>query len=200
MRIVNWLFQFILMAILVSCTTTPPTGQSSRQEDQTQGRRDEIGGQLQTFRPEIRSLLERGEFLKSLRLMQQAVNLGLNESSLKEEYALALQGGMIYSEDLSKKERFSECGIYLQQLLNLYPRNLPTLSGVSAGQIREKMNFCSDQLMIKGLAAYRAGQMQEAINFWKALLVFNPERTEAEKAIETCSIQLRNLKPKPEVL
>lgn len=198
MRIVNWLFRFILIAFLVSCTSTPPTGQSSRQEDPTTVRRDELG-QLQTFRPEIRSLLERREFLKSLRLMQQAVNLGLSEASLREEYTLALRGGMIYSEELSKKERFSECGIYLQQLLNLYPRHLTDLSGVSAGEIRQKMNFCSDQLMIKGLAAYRAGQMQEAINFWKALLVFNPERTEAEKAIETCSIQLRNLKPKPEV-
>jgi tetratricopeptide (TPR) repeat protein len=125
------------------------------------------------------------------------VNLGLSESSLAEEYALALRGGMIYSEELSGKERFSECGIYLQQLVNLYPRNLPALSGVSAGQIRQKMSFCSDQLMVKGLAAYRAGQMQEAINFWTALLVFNPERTEAEKAIDTCSIQLRNLKPNP---
>ncbi|MDZ4183708.1 MAG: hypothetical protein U1D97_01860 [Desulfuromonadales bacterium] len=198
MRIVNWLFRFILIAFLVSCTTTPPTGQSSRQEDPTTGRRNDLG-QLQTFRPEIHSLLERREFLKALRLMQQQVNLGLSEASLREEYALALRGGMIYSEELSKKERFSECGIYLQQLLNLYPRHLPDLSGVSAAQIKEKLNFCSDQLMIKGLAAYRAGQMEEAINFWKALLVFNPERTEAEKAIETCSIQLRNLKPKPEV-
>jgi tetratricopeptide (TPR) repeat protein len=196
MHIVNWLLRFILIAFLVSCTSTPPAGQSSRKGDSTQGRRDEIT-QLQTFRPQIRSLLERREFLKPLRLMQQQVNLGLSESSLAEEYALALRGGMIYSEELSGKERFSECGIYLQQLVNLYPRNLPALSGVSAGQIRQKMSFCSDQLMVKGLAAYRAGQMQEAINFWTALLVFNPERTEAEKAIDTCSIQLRNLKPNP---
>ena len=50
--------------------------------------------------------------------------------------------------------------------------------------------------MARGLAAYRVGQMREAINFWSALLVFNPERTEAKKAIDTCSIQLRNLQPK----
>jgi tetratricopeptide (TPR) repeat protein len=193
---VNWLFRFILIAFLVSCTGTPPVEQSSRKGDAAQGKKDEVR-QLQTFRPQIRSLLQRREFLKSLRLMQQEVNLGLNESSLIEEYTLALRGGMSYSEELMEKEHFSECGIYLQQLVNLYPRNLPALSGVSAGQIRQKMNFCSDQLMIKGLAAYRAGKMQEAINFWTALLVFNPERTEAEKAIETCSIQLRNLKPKP---
>lgn len=209
MHIVNWLFRFILMAFLVSCTSTSPTVQPSRQEAPpalatapapapAPVRRDETG-QLQTCRPQIRSLLERREFLNALRLMQQQVNLGVSESSLREEYALALQGGMTYSEELSKKERFSECGIYLKKLVNLYPRNLPTLPGVSAGQIRQKMNFCSDQLMVKGLAAYRAGQMQEAINFWKALLAFNPERAEAKKAIETCSIQLRNLKPKPEV-
>jgi tetratricopeptide (TPR) repeat protein len=196
MHLVNWLFRFILLAFLVSCTSTPPARQSPLKEGPAQVRRIE-SGQLQTFRPQIRSLIERHEFLKALRLMQQQVNSGLSESSLAEEYALALQGGMIYSEELSVKEQFSKCGIYLRQLLNLYPRNLPDFSGVPAEQIRQKMNSCSDQLMVKGLAAYRAGELQEAINSWTALLVFNPERTEAEKAIETSSIQLRNLKPKP---
>jgi cytochrome c-type biogenesis protein CcmH/NrfG len=51
--------------------------------------------------------------------------------------------------------------------------------------------------MARGLAAYRAGEMQQAIDFWTALLVFDPERTEAKKAIETSSTQLRNLKAKP---
>jgi tetratricopeptide (TPR) repeat protein len=196
MYIVNWLFRFILIAFLVSCTSTPPAGKSSRKEGSAQGRRDEIG-QLQILQPQIRSLLKRREFLKSLRLMQQEVNSGLSASSLAEEYSLALRGGMNYSEELSKKGEFSECGIYSRQLLNLYPRSLPAFSGVPAEQIRQRMNFCSDQLMARGLASYRAGQMQEAINFWTALLVFNPERTEAKKAIDTCSIQLRNLKAKP---
>lgn len=195
MRIVNWFFRCILMTFLVSCTCTPPADHSSRKES-IPGKRDDIGS-LQMLRPQIRSLLERREFLKSLRLMQQEVNLGLSESSLAEEYGMALRGGMVYGEELTAKGEFRECGIYLRQLQSLYPRNLPALSGVSAGQIRQRMNACSDQLMVQGLAAYRAGQMQEAIDIWTALLVFNPERTEAEKAIDTCSIQLRNLKTQP---
>jgi tetratricopeptide (TPR) repeat protein len=152
---------------------------------------------MQTLRPQIRSRLEQREFLKALRLLQQGVNSGASESSLAEEYRLALQGGMNYSEELSGKEQFSECGIYSRQLLNLYPHNLSVRSGVSAEQIRQKLNFCSDQLMARGLAAYRAGEMQQAIDFWTALLVFDPERTEAKNAIETSSTQLRNLKAKP---
>ena len=188
----NWLLLFILMALLVACTGTLPAGQSSRKEVSVKE-----SGQVQTLRPQIRSRLERRQFLKSLRLMQQEVNAGLSEASLAEEYSLALRGGMHYSEELSKKGQFRECGIYLRQLLSLYPHTLPTISGVSAEAIRQRMNSCSDQLMARGLAAYRAGQMQQAIAFWTELLAFNPERTEAKKAIDTCSIQLRNLQAKP---
>jgi tetratricopeptide (TPR) repeat protein len=194
MCIVNWWLRFLLLALLVSCTSTPPAGHSTRKDGP--GRRGEVG-QVQTFRPQLRSLLERREFLKALRLMQQEVKLGVSESSLAEEYGLALRGGMNYSDELLGKGEFSECGIYSRQLLNLYPHSLPALSGVSVEQIRQRLNCCSDQLMAKGLAAYRAGQMQQAIDFWTALLVFNPERTEAKKAIDTCTIQLRNLKAKP---
>lgn len=192
MHRLNWFSPFLLLALLVACTSTPPARPLSRKEVLARE-----SGQVERLRPQLRSLLERREFSKALRMMQQEVKLGLSESSLAEEYTLALRGGMNYSDELSRKGKFSECGIYARQLLNLYPRNLPDLAGVSAEQIRQRMNFCSDQLMEKGLAAYRAGQMQEAINFWRALLVFNPERTEAKKAIDTCSIQLRNLKAKP---
>jgi tetratricopeptide (TPR) repeat protein len=193
---VNWLFRFILIACLVSCTSTPPVSHPSRKEVSTREKKAETG-QLQTLRPQIRSRLEQREFLKALRLLQQEVNSGASESSLAEEYRLALQGGMNYSEELSAKEQFSACGIYSRQLLNLYPRSLSARSGVAAEQIRQKLNFCADQLMARGLAAYRAGEMQQAIDFWTALLVFDPERTEAKKAIETSSTQLRNLKAKP---
>jgi len=188
----NGLLLSILMVFLVACTSTPPAGQSSRKEVSARER-----GQVQTLRPQIRSRLERREYLKSLRLLQQEVNAGLSASSLAEEYSLALRGGMNYSEELSGKGQFRECGIYLRQLLNLYPHSLSAISGVSAEEIRQRMNTCSDQLMARGLAAYRAGEMQQAIDFWTALLAFNPERSEAKKAIDTCSIQLRNLKTKP---
>jgi tetratricopeptide (TPR) repeat protein len=191
----NWFFLFILMASLVACTSSPPAGPSSRKEASARE-----SGQVQALQKQIRSRLERREFLKSLRLMQQEVHAGLSESSLAEEYRLALRGGVHYSEELAGKGQFRESGIYLRQLLSFYPQSLPAISGISAEEIRQRMNSCSDQLMARGLAAYRAGQMQQAIDFWTELLAFNPERTEAKKAIETCSIQLRNLREKPRSL
>lgn len=193
MLIVNGVLRFVLLVFLVSCTSTLPVSQPSHKDVSAQA---EVAA-VQTLRPQIRSRLERREFLSALRLMRQEVNSGVSESSLSKEYGLALRGGMLYRDELSGKGQFSKCGSYSRALLNLYPHNLPPISGVSAVQIKQGMNFCSDQLMLQGLAAYRAGQMQQAINFWTELLVFHPERTEAQKAIDTCSIQLQNLKPKP---
>lgn len=196
MLIVNGFLRFVLVAFLVSCSSTPPAKQSSRPNVSAQEKRDKIV-LVQTLRPQIRSRLERREFLAALRLLQREVNSGVSESRLAKEYGLALRGGILFSAELSRKGKFSKCGIYSRQLLNLYPHNLPVIPGVSAVQINQGMNFCSDQLMLQGLAAYRAGQMQQAINFWTELLGFNPERTEAQKAIDTCSLQLQNLKSKP---
>lgn len=190
MRITNWLLCLILIATLAACTGTQPAGHTSTGKGDT-------GSQVESLRPQIRSRLDRSEFLSALRLMRQQVNSGMSEANLAEEYGLALRGGMNYGVELLEKGQFNECGLYFRQILNLYPRNLPDISGVSAGQARQRLNYCSDQLMAKGLAEYRAGQMQQAISFWTALLVFNPERTEAKKAIDTCSIQLRNLKAQP---
>jgi len=128
--------------------------------------------------------------------MQQEVHSGRTESSLAKEYDLALRGGMNYCEALREKGEIGKSGICFHQLLNLYPRSLP-MTGVSPEQIKQRLCTCSDQLMAKGLAEYRAGQMQQAIDSWTELLLFNPERTEAKKAINTSSIQLRNLKAKP---
>lgn len=180
-----WLLRLMLVAFLTSCTSSL-TGYSPRNERP-----------LKTLRPQIQAKLERREFLDALRLLQQQVRLGMTEASLAEEYGLALRGGMSYSEGLLKKRQFSECGIYTRQLLNLYPHKLSAIPGVSTEQIIERLNYCSDQLMAKGLTEYRAGQMQQAIDCWTALLVFNPECDEAKKAIKTCTIQQRNLKKKP---
>lgn len=184
MHIISWLLRLMLIALLASCTGTQPTSQKGS------------GDTLQELRPQIQSRLERREFLDALRLMQQGVRLGVPEARFAEEYRLALRGGMNYGEALLIKRQFSECGIYTKQLLILYPHSLSISPGVSSRQIEQRLNYCSDQLMAKGLAEYRAGQMQQAIDYWTALLVFNPERTEAKKAIKTCSIQLRNLKTK----
>lgn len=188
MNIVSALFRLILIVLLTSCAGSP--------HKETSAKGSGVKGETE-LRAELHAQLERRNFLNALRLMQQEVLLGRSESSLSKEYGLALRGGMNYGDELLRKGEISKSGVYFRQMLNLYPRSLPAVSGVSARMIENRLSECSDQLMANGLAEYRAGQMQQAIDLWTELLAFNPERTEAIKAISTSSIQMRNLKPSP---
>jgi acetyl-CoA carboxylase carboxyltransferase component len=47
--------------------------------------------------------------------------------------------------------------------------------------------------MNSGLAVYRAGDLEDAINIWKRIREFLPEHTASKVAISTAEKQLKNL-------
>jgi hypothetical protein len=48
--------------------------------------------------------------------------------------------------------------------------------------------------MERGLAAYRSGDLDQAITDWKLIRAFAPEHQASRKALQTAEIQLANLK------
>jgi|GEM_PF-2000483 len=52
---------------------------------------------------------------------------------------------------------------------------------------------CSRHLHQKGLDLYRKGNLAEALSTWKSILVFDPENETVRKAVDTTTIQMRNL-------
>ncbi len=54
------------------------------------------------------------------------------------------------------------------------------------------------QLSQRALDEYRKGNLAEAISIWKSILVFDPNNAVIVKAIDTATIQLKNLQQKKE--
>lgn len=185
----------LLPVILGACASTPPAPPPRHGTSTTSARKQvEV---LQVLRPQVRSCLDRGDYLSALRLLRgQAATAGA-AAGFTEEYDLALRLGMRHGQGLLEKGEFHEGGIRFRRMLDLYPHSLASQCTVSTGQISQRLGDCSNQLMAKGLAEYRAGQLQQAIGTWEALLSFDADRTEAKKAIETCTVQLRNLGQRP---
>lgn len=63
--------------------------------------------------------------------------------------------------------------------------------------LHKQIRSCSKILTENGLEKYREGNIGDAIFLWKTVISFDPENREVQKAIDTATIQLENLKAIP---
>lgn len=73
-------------------------------------------------------------------------------------------------------------------------RELP----LDKGFLHARLEDCSSHLSQRALAEYRKGNLAEAISIWKSILAFDPNNAGIMKAIDTATIQLKNLQQKRE--
>ena len=66
------------------------------------------------------------------------------------------------------------------------------------GILLTRLEDCSAQLSQRALAEYRKGNLADAIPVWKSILEFDPNNAGVMKAINTATIQLKNLRQKKE--
>jgi tetratricopeptide (TPR) repeat protein len=64
---------------------------------------------------------------------------------------------------------------------------------LSLAEIDEKLGQCADQLLKKGLIAYRSGDLAAAVEIWKKIGRFYPDHPPSQVAISTTEQQLRTL-------
>lgn len=177
-----------LLAVLLFCVGLAACSLPSGNESQVVEREGRA-----SVHQEVHNRIARKEFLAALTLIRQETDRGTPESSFAKESRVALQGAMETGQTLLALGKFSEGGALFRRVLDNYSRNASKSSTPTREQFTQGLNLCSDKLMEKGLAEYRAGQLQMAVSSWSAILVFDPDRKEARRAIETTTIQLRNL-------
>ncbi len=66
------------------------------------------------------------------------------------------------------------------------------------GPLVARLKDCSSNLSQHALAEYRKGNLAEAISIWKSILAFDPGDEIYVKAIDTATVQLKNLQQKKE--
>lgn len=184
MKVRALLAALLACAGLVACSWMP-SGQLSQAVEND--RREAA------VRQEVRHCIVRKEFLPALTLIRQETARGTPESRFAKESEAALQGAVEEGQALLRKEKYGEAGVQFRQVLEHFPRTARKSSALTKEQITQSLDLCADKLMEKGLTEYRAGQLQTAVRSWSAILVFDPERKEAKRAVETTTIQLRNL-------
>ena len=149
---------------------------------------------ISALRQEIALKLEAGEYRFALNLLRKE-SRGMPEASLAEEYGRAINGLLGDAERHRKKGMPEKAGELLRFAHDGYPKTEAAAKHVDAtpAEILPLIEECAGELMERGLVAYRAGDLDEAIRMWKTIRAFSPRHQASRKALETAEVQRANL-------
>ena len=199
----RWCGRLLLPAILLSLSACGPADFSRRagaaaevrQSEPVQRAAPSSPERPATLRPEIRRQLEAERYRSALNLLCKEINGGLPEAALAEEYGQAVNGILGKAEMYRKQGLPDKAGELFRSAHDRFPKTEEAAKKVvfTPPEILTRIEDCAGQLMERGLAAYRAGDLDGAIRAWKMIHSFNPRHQASRKALETAEIQRVNL-------
>jgi tetratricopeptide (TPR) repeat protein len=144
----------------------------------------------------LEALLRARDYGGAVSIIRERVKAGRSELSYRSEYAASINGlaaeGIRHLESMD----YLAAGTSFRKALENYPKTPAVQAKITypAGTLDANLKECSKKLMEEGLIKYRDGALEEAVSAWKKILRFDPEHAEAQKSIETATVQLKRLK------
>lgn len=150
---------------------------------------------IQDTRKTIERQLAEGSLTKAHDALLDALGDNATETSLEEVYTQVenrLLGEAVRAEG---EGRFDTAGRFYRMALGLYPKSSQLTKALIMTEeaIKLKIDECADELMIRGLVAYREGDLAKALAVWEKIAPFYPEYPPSEVAIKTTRQQIENL-------
>jgi tetratricopeptide (TPR) repeat protein len=150
---------------------------------------------------EARREMKAGNFGKAVGLYRAALKDQPGEKSARADYASAILEIKAAGDRALAERDYAAAGRIHGLLLN----NLGSFEGLEgigkavAASLRrdrlvEAIKVCRQGLTNSGLAEYRKGDLEKAIEIWDSLLAFDPGNAEIKKAVETAKAQLGKVK------
>lgn len=152
-------------------------------------------------RQEARREMKAGNFGKAVGLYGAALKDQPGEKSAKADYASAiLEIKAAGDEALARRDYAAAGRIHRLLLDNLgFFEGLEGIGKAAAASLKkdrlvEAVKICRQGLTNNGLAEYRKGDLEKAIEIWDSLLAFDPGNAEIKKAVKTARAQLGKVK------
>lgn len=145
-----------------------------------------------------RQYLESGNFEKAINSYVAFYQQYPNDPVLLTNLINIILDMKFLAEIAVSKEDFLSAGrIYYALLKNdKYFGKFYKSHSLPKESLDERLKNCRMQLTKRGLEQYRKGNLADAITVWKGILKFDPDNQQIKKAIETATIQLKNLRKK----
>ena len=139
---------------------------------------------------QVPSYLKEGEFQRAIDICKEIHQKYPQDPTILSSYIKTLESIKSTGDLTFESGNFALAGSIYGVLLK-HLSSLTRLNGsLSFGT---KMKSCKKFLFENGLEQYRSGNLDQAISIWKSILAFDPENGEVKKAVETATLQLKNL-------
>jgi tetratricopeptide (TPR) repeat protein len=150
---------------------------------------------------EARREMKAGNFTKAVGLYKAALTDQPGDKAARADYASAILEIKAAGDKALIGRDYATAGRIHVLLLN----NLGSFEGLEGigkaaaaslkeDRLVEAIKVCRQGLTNSGLAEYRKGNLEKAIEIWDSLLAFDPGNAEIKKAVETAKAQLGKVK------
>ncbi|MBA2881542.1 tetratricopeptide (TPR) repeat protein [Desulfosalsimonas propionicica] len=140
--------------------------------------------------------LAQGNVLAALDGVGENVRQGGCGQHVSSVYVRAVNQAIREAKSRLEQGRAAEAGPLFRAAQKHYPQD-PALASkirLTPAELDAGIAQCAQQLMEEGISAYRQERLEDAIEIWEKILVFDPMHRAGRSAIETAERQLANLK------
>jgi len=147
---------------------------------------------------QARQYLIAGDFKKAIDSYKACYKEYPDDPVLLDNYINTIEDMKNLADRALSRENFVSAGKIYQALWKNYKYFKKFYKSLSFPEkyLDEGLKNCRSQLTKEGLEQYRKGKLADAISTWKGILIFDPNNQEIKKAIDTATVQLKNLKKK----
>ena len=156
--------------------------------------------EIERMRKVSEQCIVQGDYKSAMDVYADAGRKYPDHPALSSNYHKTIEDIHRAADDAFTREDFASSGRAYFVLLKNYPNYqelIPELS-FDKGFLHARSEDCRSHLLQGALADYRKGNLAKAISIWKSILAFDPNNSGIAKAIDTATIQLKNLQHKTE--
>ncbi len=155
------------------------------------------GTRLEVDRTRVKSeqYLVQGDYKSAIAVYADACRKYPGDQALLTNYGKTLEEIHRAAGEAFSKEDFFSSGLAYHVLLknNSSCHGLHSAPPLDKEFLLARLDDCRSRLLQRALAEYRKGNLAEAISIWKNILAFDPTNADVMKAVDTATIQLKNL-------
>ena len=165
-----------------------------------ESRVDGTHGDVDRIRLKSEQYVAQGNYNSALDIYDDACRKYSDDQALFTNYDKTREHIYLAADEAFKRRDFASSGRAYYVLLKNYSY-CPALfkkPSFDKGFLHDRLEHCNSYLSKRALALYREGNLSEAITIWKSILEFDPNNAVIMKAIDTATIQLKNIQQKAE--
>jgi tetratricopeptide (TPR) repeat protein len=142
-----------------------------------------------------KKLMKTGDHQKTIAVYKAEHAKHPQDQMLLREFVKSLDEMKVAADGAFEREDYASAGKTYNVLLKNYPafKAFAHMLSFDRAKLNAKLTDCKTALSKKGFQEYRQGNLSEAISLWQGYLAIDPKNADIKKALNTATLQQKNL-------